>query len=212
MKPILRCFSKMRSLYIAVAVLLVNTLCTDGQSLDGDPARLPGVNLRGSDGDTCPTSQDTIYAIDGLRQNISAILDRCGGTGWRRVGYLDITDPSQSCPSGLALKSYSPGPTTCGRATDLLVYILQHWWFPIQQGMWDGQGVPVRRNQCILQLHCRGIDGYYVEGVSLTPVKVGVVRIYGHLQLVYLKFMLLALARFTSVVVWHPMLPNLQHS
>ena len=42
----------------------------------------------------------------------------CGGTGWRRVGYLDMTDPSQSCPSGLALKYYHPTLRTCGRSVN----------------------------------------------------------------------------------------------
>ena len=52
-----------------------------------------------------------------LSRNISITINCGGTTGWRRVGYLDMTDPSQSCPSGLALKTYSPGLRSCGRAT-----------------------------------------------------------------------------------------------
>ena len=41
----------------------------------------------------------------------------CGGTGgWRRVVYLDMTDPSTTCPSGWNMTGYSK--RTCGRATD----------------------------------------------------------------------------------------------
>ena len=41
----------------------------------------------------------------------------CGGTGgWRRVVYLDMTDPNTNCPSGWQLTGYSK--RTCGRTTD----------------------------------------------------------------------------------------------
>ena len=37
----------------------------------------------------------------------------CGGTGgWRRVAYIDMTDPSAACPSGWKLTGYSK--RTCG--------------------------------------------------------------------------------------------------
>ena len=40
----------------------------------------------------------------------------CGGTGgWRRVVYLNMTDPSTTCPSGWQLTGYSK--RTCGRMT-----------------------------------------------------------------------------------------------
>ena len=41
----------------------------------------------------------------------------CGGTGgWRRDVYLDMNDPSTTCPSGWNMTGYSK--RTCGRATD----------------------------------------------------------------------------------------------
>lgn len=39
--------------------------------------------------------------------------DNCGGPGWRRVAYLDMTDPNTTCPSGWRLTDYSK--RTCGR-------------------------------------------------------------------------------------------------
>ena len=39
---------------------------------------------------------------------------QCGGPGWRRVVFLDMTNTSHECPSGLQLTSYSR--RTCGRA------------------------------------------------------------------------------------------------
>ena len=38
----------------------------------------------------------------------------CGGPGWRRVVFLNMTDTSHVCPSGLNLKTFSR--RTCGRA------------------------------------------------------------------------------------------------
>ena len=44
----------------------------------------------------------------------AATPGQCGGPGWRRVIFLNMTDPSHVCPSGLRLTSYSR--RTCGRA------------------------------------------------------------------------------------------------
>ena len=41
----------------------------------------------------------------------------CGGTGgWRRVVYLDMTDPNTDCPSGWNMTNYNI--RTCGRSSD----------------------------------------------------------------------------------------------
>ena len=45
-------------------------------------------------------------------------VDCCGGTGgWRRVVYLDMTDPNTDCPSGWIVTNYN-NTRTCGRASD----------------------------------------------------------------------------------------------
>ena len=52
-----------------------------------------------------------------LESDPSLPVHTCGGTGgWRRVVYLDMTDPSTTCPSGWQLTGYSK--RTCGRASD----------------------------------------------------------------------------------------------
>ena len=44
-------------------------------------------------------------------------VDCCGGTGgWRRVVYLNMTDPNTECPSGWNMTNYTI--RTCGRASD----------------------------------------------------------------------------------------------
>ena len=98
----------------------------------------------------------------------------CGGTGgWRRVVYLDMTDPSTTCPSGWQLTGYSK--RTCGRASD-------EWrscdsvTFPISGGeysrvcgrikayQWGGPDAFYTYQHGIVTT----IDGAYVCGVSLT--------------------------------------------
>jgi len=97
---------------------------------------------------------------------------QCGGSGWRRVVFLNMTDPSHFCPSGLRLTSCSRG--TCGRAnstrntcwsTTFSVCGSQysrvcgraqaHWW---------------GYNYAFYGYHSghQGIDGSYLDGLSLT--------------------------------------------
>ena len=48
--------------------------------------------------------------------NLITPIHTCGGTGsWRRVVYLDMTDPNTNCPSGWQLTSHSR--RTCGRVS-----------------------------------------------------------------------------------------------
>ncbi len=100
---------------------MIPILCTDGQGLVENSVHEPATVLKGSgDNNTCPAEQETIRSKSQLCQNISTILaglvvHDCGGTsGWRRVGYLDMTDPSQS---GLAFKNYTSNLRSCGRAS-----------------------------------------------------------------------------------------------
>ena len=61
------------------------------------------------------------YLKENLTHQISSNdnlgVHTCGGTGgWRRVVYLDMTDPNTDCPSGWRETGYSK--RTCGRASD----------------------------------------------------------------------------------------------
>ena len=65
------------------------------------PPGLPGV----------PTTATTT-ATTNASTTVAPVL--CGGPGWRRVVFLNMTNPSHVCPLGLNLTSYSR--RTCGRA------------------------------------------------------------------------------------------------
>ena len=99
----------------------------------------------------------------------------CGGTGrWRRVVYLDLTDPSTVCPSGWQLTGYSK--RTCGRARPGN-FVCDSVFFPVSGGEYSkvcgmikayqwGSPDGFRPSQ-----QANIIDGGYVDGVSVT---------YGH--------------------------------
>ena len=66
---------------------------------------------------SCP-SQDDVNTFHG---NVREIIEKkykqfsCGGAGWTRVAYLNMSDPQETCPSSLTL-STSP-VRGCGRST-----------------------------------------------------------------------------------------------
>ena len=99
-------------------------------------------------------------------------LSQCGGPGWRRVVFLNMTDTSHVCPAGLNLTTYSR--RTCGRpsfnsftcsSTTFSVGSSQYSWV-------CGRAKAYRwgYNSAFYGYHSvrQGIDGSYVDGLSLT--------------------------------------------
>ena len=68
-----------------------------------------------------------------LNETVSHDVDCCGGTGgWRRVLYLDMTDPNTNCPSGWSMTNYNI--RTCGRASDGYYDTCDSVFFPVSGG------------------------------------------------------------------------------
>ena len=117
-----------------------------------------------------------------LQQNFSLLLKNnygyitpyeCGGTGgWRRVVYLNFTDPNTPCPSGWQLTSHSK--RTCGRVSTSAS--LHSVTFPVSGGDYTrvcGRIIAYQdRDTEGFESYHEGrattIDGAYVDGVSLT--------------------------------------------
>ena len=57
------------------------------------------------------------YQLENIKDDVTFIREqyKCGDHGWRRVAYLNMTDPSTTCPSGWQLTGYSK--RTCGRVS-----------------------------------------------------------------------------------------------
>ena len=74
------------------------------------PLIYPGQILRGGGSQNCPSEaqrEKMRNEVDNatlrlLQESVVPLLQQtlfCGGSGWRRVAYLDMSDPSQQCPS-----------------------------------------------------------------------------------------------------------------
>ena len=71
------------------------------------PFIYPGQVFEGDGSHTCPSEEqcervrnEIINATRRLfRESVIYLLQPCGGGGWRRVAYLNMSDPSQQCPS-----------------------------------------------------------------------------------------------------------------
>ena len=97
---------------------------------------------------------------------------QCGGPGWRRVVFLNMTNTSHICPSGLNLTSYSR--RTCGRANSGY-YSCSSTTFSVGGSQYSrvcGRALAYRwgQNYAFYGYHRRrqDIDGHYVDGLSLT--------------------------------------------
>ena len=99
--------------------LVVTSLCVTRSQHASFNISYPAVVLRpGVNGNihVCPT-EDVVEATNtqirqDIRDLINARFETCGGIGWRRFAYLDMTDSTMQCPPGLTETSYSK--RTCG--------------------------------------------------------------------------------------------------
>ena len=109
-----------------------------------------------------------------LESDPSLPVHTCGGTGgWRRVVYLDMTDPSTTCPSGWQLTRYSK--RTCGRASDGL-RTCDSVTFPVSGGEYSRMCGRIKAYQWGYTVafgnyhygHVTTIEGGYVDGICVT--------------------------------------------
>ena len=96
----------------------------------------------------------------------------CGGTGgWRRVVYLDMTDPSTTCPSGWRLTGYSK--RTCGRVSTGRS-ICDSVFFPVSGGEYNKVCGRIKAYQWGSPdgfhppQQAPTMDSVYVDGISVT--------------------------------------------
>ena len=123
---------------------------------------------------TCLSGYYWIRSSNGTAVQVYCDMDRvCGCTGeWTRVAYLNMTDPSQQCPSTLTLQTRGSEPRRlCGRTSssggscDSVTYST----FGVNYSHVCGRvigyqsGVPDA-----FANPSQTIEGYYVDGISLT--------------------------------------------
>ena len=143
------------------------------QQMLPSPIRIPPTI---SSGQTCP-SQDAINAehrrVRDILEGRSVLPCSCGGNGWTRVAYLNMSDPNQQCPSNWNLTT-SPvrgcGESSTGYFTcDSVVY-------PVHGRVYSsvcGRVLAYQRGVALgfyaaLQTGRNTTESAYVSGVSLT--------------------------------------------
>ena len=121
--------------------------------------------------------QDNLtHQLEEIKEDVKFILEQhwCGGTGgWRRVVYLNMTDPNTTCPSGWNMTGYSK--RTCGR-NNTGANTCNSVSFPVSGAQYSRICGRIRAyqyglNRAFYNYHegyVTIIDGVYVSGVSVT--------------------------------------------
>ena len=157
--------------FLAVTIMALFTVMLQ----PAEVASIDLVTIPGTSG-TCPSQDERDNAIQNTTALVQTILQdnyclRLGGEGlWHQVAYLNMSDPSQQCPS--AWREYnSNGVRACGRPVSsgscpATVYSTGRQYNRVcgrvigyQVGSPDAFG---------LQARGISIDSYYVYGVSIT--------------------------------------------
>ena len=114
------------------------------------------------------TGFDGGYGIDPRNTTSpSNAPNTCGGAGWRRVAYLDMTDPNTTCPSGWKLTDYPK--RTCGRLYTQR-YTCNPVIFPVSAREYSSVCGRIKAYQYgyTQAIQNSGIDTAYLSGVSIT--------------------------------------------
>ena len=127
--------------------------------------------------DDCQDICDFNCTCDTLMEHCQAEVRsdyECGGTGgWRRVVYLNMTDPNTNCPIGWTLTSHSK--RTCGRASNCGPSC-DSVFFPVSGGNYTNVCGSIKAYQygytyafyAYDDRRVTTIEGAYVSGISLT--------------------------------------------
>ena len=158
-------------------ILAIASSCTFCQEL---PLNYNLTSIVGGD-DTgkCPAIR---YKIS-IRQDIDSLINNsvlpalrpcgCGGPGWRRVAYLNLSDPTQTCPPAWEL--ITTPRRSCARPSNAGSYSCYSAMFPVEGiqysevcGRIIGYQVGEPQAFQLASSSLRRIHDSYVDGVSLT--------------------------------------------
>ena len=144
------------------------------------PLTYPGQVLQGDGSQTCPSEAQRGITRNEVKNDTQRLLREsvvpllqlqtfsCGGsTGWRRVAYLNMSDPSQQCPS--AWQEITTPHRVCGRRSSGCVGV-NYSTGSVQYNQVCGRiiGYQVGPSSAFNYGPSRSIDNSYVEGVSVT--------------------------------------------
>ena len=143
------------------------------------PLIYPGRVLQGDGSQTCHSEEQregVRNEVDNatlslLRESAVPLLQKfsCGGsTGWRRVVYLNMSDPSQRCPS--VWREYTTPFRVCGRSSSGSCEGLNYTTGGVQYDQVCGRiiGYQLGSPESFLFSSGQSINAAYVEGISVT--------------------------------------------
>ena len=169
---------------IAVASFVVQPTVAQGDSTTL-PLTYPAQVLQGGGSQTCPSEEQREIARIEVKNATQKLLQEsvvpllqanmtqlptehpCGGSGWRRVAYLNMSDPSQQCPS--VWQEITTPHRVCGRFTGASCEGLT---YPTGSEQFDQVCGRIIGYQLAtpdaFQGSSRSIDSIYLDGVSVT--------------------------------------------
>ena len=157
--------------------LLVVASCVACQQL---PLNYNSRSVAGAGAGICPDTQDHVERI---RQGIDSLFESvvlptlnrpciCGGPGWRRAAYLNMSDPTQTCPPAWELittpRRSCARPSSAGYNSCNYSVMFPTQGIPYSQVCGRIIGYQIGQPQAFILGENRTIDGRYVDGVSLT--------------------------------------------
>ena len=162
--------------YILFAVFLLPCCLSQQQNLL--PRTFPAVTSQGHDGE-CPLAEERAAIREQITEQVLSLLNissesqppcACGGPGqWTRIAHLDMSDPSQQCPSNWSLSST---PIRGCQSSDL--YSCASTTFPSSGQLYSRVCGRVRAYQqgstaaFGAHLDFSNLEQSYVDGISLT--------------------------------------------
>ena len=89
-------------------IAIILTSAALGQRKESAPATVSPVVINDDGGDTCPSQSQIHLQLTAAKTEIQDIIESefpepCGGIGWKKIIDLNMTDPSEVCPSNLTL-------------------------------------------------------------------------------------------------------------
>ena len=149
--------------------------CQDEDTVDSETRFIPIHTIDNTDDESaCPSDDAQQAAYIALNEDVEDIVSGrsirpCSGPEWRRVAFLNMSDPNENCPNALLETRYSI--RTCGRA-------ISHNGYPSCWGtLYDTNGTYSRVCGRAIAYHWgrqsgfdrgRRINDVYLDGLSLT--------------------------------------------
>ena len=159
----------MKSIWLIVVLATVDPTCIFSLN---QTVFMPLSVIATDEAGTCLTQHQRDTALGNHRNKIASFLTTgCGGIGWIRVAYLNMSNPMQSCPPAWRVHSAN-GIRVCGRPAGMsgchsaLYHTANHSYTRICGriiGYQFGSPDAFRRSRST-----ETIDDFYVDGVSIT--------------------------------------------